>query len=267
MRPSRVITKVTTPTAPAHEADAERRHEHRFQVSESIARLVMRTTANNLPLSRDDRPYQWSTTTYCDTVNWTIFRAAENGSAMQLRIREYHRTRPREVLNPGTAWIEFKDDEQDTSLKERFGVPMDVARSFLRGGTTLPDPEHGLAERAVRLLRDGARPVAVTQYNRLAYNSLDSSLRITADHNLMYFALPWESRGDAADAPSPLGSLLSMEPDVIVEMKWYGDLPHWAVDLHAYLKENTREERPSKFIVAMRWLLGETDGTKKTKKK
>ena len=265
MRPSSVKRKVTTP-APAHETDAERRHEHRFQVSESIARLVMRTTANNLPLSRDDRPYQWSTTTYCDTVAWSIFRAAEKGSAMQLRIREYHRTRPREVLNPGTAWIEFKDDEQDTSLKERFGVSMEVARSFLRGDTTLPE-DHGLAERASLLLRDGARPVAVTQYNRLAYNSLDSSLRITADHNLMYFALPWETRDDGDTEPSPLGSLLAMEPDVIVEMKWYGELPHWAVDLHAYLKESTREERPSKFIVAMRWLLGETDGTKKSKKK
>ena len=247
--------KVSTTVSPTHEADAERRHEHRFQVSESIARLVMRTTANNLPLSRDDRPYQWSTTTYCDTLNWAIFRGAQKGSAMQLRIREYHRTRPREVLNPGAAWIEFKDDEEDTSLKERFGVPMDVARSFLRGESALPE-YHGLAERATRLLKDGARPVAVTQYNRLAYNSLDSSLRITADHNLMYFALPWEARDDE-DAPSPLGSLLAMEPDVIVEMKWYGALPHWAVDLHAYLKENTREDRPSKFIVAMRWLLGE----------
>ena len=125
----------------------------------------------------------------------------------------------------------------------------------------------GLAQRASLLLHEGARPVAVTQYNRLAYNSLDSSLRITADHNLMYFALPWEARADTDDAPSPLGSLLAMEPNVIVEMKWYGELPHWAVDLHAYLKENTHDERPSKFIVAMRWLLGETDGTKKTKKK
>src|SRR5207237_214608 len=117
--------------------------------------------------------------------------------------------------------------------------------------------DHGLAERATVLLHEGARPVAVTQYNRLAYNSLDSSLRITADHNLMYFALPWETRGDGDSEPSPLGSLLAMEPDVIVEMKWYGELPHWAVDLHAYLKESTREERPSKFIVAMRWLLAD----------
>ena len=263
MRPSKVSAKVTTAAAPAHETDAERRHEHRFQVSESIARLVMRTTANNLPLSRDDRPYQWSTTTYCDTVSWSIFRAAEKGSAMQLRIREYHRTRPHDVMNPGTAWIEFKDDERDTSLKERFGVPMEVARSFLRGEATLPDPDHGLAERAAGLLREGARPVAVTQYNRLAYNALDSSLRITADHNLMYFALPWEARADAEDVPSRLGSLLAMEPDVIVEMKWYGELPHWAVDLHQYLKENTKEERPSKFIVAMRHLLGENGAAKK----
>jgi hypothetical protein len=266
MRPSSASSQLPTPSA-AHETDAERRHEHRFQVSESIARLVLRTTANNLPLSRDDRPYQWSTTTYCDTLSWSIFRAAEKGSAMQLRIREYHRTRPTEVLNPGTAWIEFKDDENDTSLKERFGVPMDLARSFLRGEARLADADHGLAERAAKLLRDGARPVAVTQYNRLAYNSLDSSLRITADHNLMYFALPWETRSDADDAPTRLGTLLAMEPDVIVEMKWYGELPHWAVDLHAYLKENTREERPSKFIVAMRWLLGEIDGTRKPKKK
>src|SRR5438034_11482807 len=108
MRPSRVSTKVPTTTAPAHEADAERRHEHRFQVSESIARLVMRTTANNLPLSRDDRPYQWSTTTYCDTVAWSIFRAAEKGSAIQLRIREDYRTRPRRALNPWASGLELQ---------------------------------------------------------------------------------------------------------------------------------------------------------------
>jgi hypothetical protein len=181
---------------------------------------------------------------------------------MQLRIREYHRTRPTHVLNPGTAWIEFKDDEDDTSLKERFGVPMEVARSFLRRGPSRPDLDHGLAERAGRLLQDGARPIVVTQYNRLAYNSPDSSLRITADHNLMYFALPWETRDDEDEAPYPLGTLLSMEPNVIVEMKWYSDLPHWAIDLHQYLKENTKDERPSKFIVAMRWLLGETGAAK-----
>ena len=254
---------MTSKVVAAHEADAERRHEHRFQVSESIARLVMRTTANNLPLSRDDRPYQWSTTTYCDTVGWSIYRSAQHGSAMQLRIREYHRTRPREVLGPGTAWIEFKDDEEDTSLKERYGVAMEVARSFLRGEPAISDLDHGLAERAAQLLKEGARPVCVTQYNRLAYSSLDSSIRITADHNLMYFGLPWEARDDKEEDPSPLGSLLGMEPDVIVEMKWYSDLPHWAVDLHQYLKENTKEERPSKFIVAMRHLLGENGAAKK----
>src|SRR5437660_12596321 len=104
MRPSSVKRRVTTP-APAHETDAERRHEHRFQVSESIARLVMRTTANNLPLSRDDRPYEWCTRAYCDSVAWSIFRAAETGSAMQLRIRGYDRTGRGAVRNRGMGGI------------------------------------------------------------------------------------------------------------------------------------------------------------------
>src|SRR5438093_2919736 len=151
-------------------------------------------------------------------------------------------------MSPGMAWIEFKDDEEDTSLKERYGDPMEVARSFLRGDSGLLDLDHGLGERGSKLLRAGARPIVVTQYNRLAYSSLDSSLRITADHNLMYFALPWETNDDRND-PTPLGTLLAMEPNVIVEMKWYGELPHWAVDLHQYLKENAKEDRPSKFIV------------------
>src|SRR5947199_10004018 len=119
---------------------------------------------------------------------------------------------------------------------------MDVARSLLRGEAALPEPDHGLAERATVLLREGARPVAVTQYNRLAYNSLDSSLRITADHNLMYFALPWETRDDGDTEPSPLGSLLAMEPDVSAEMKWYAQLPHWSADLHPYPQHSTRDE-------------------------
>ena len=181
---------------PAHEADSERRHEHRFLVTENVARLIMRTTANNLPLSRDDRPYQWSTTTYCDTVDWAIYRNAQKSAAMQLRIREYHRTRPSHVLNPGTAWIEFKDDEEDTSLKERWGVPMEVARAFLRGEPALPDLERGLAERAARLLKAGARPVVVTQYNRLAYNSLDSRM-----------GLPLELRAFTVMVVGGMGSL------------------------------------------------------------
>jgi len=238
--------------------DAERRHEHRFLVNEGVARLVMRTTANNLPLARDDRPYQWSTTTYCDTPDWAVYRAGKSGAAMQLRLREYHRTRPRDVFGSGTLWIEFKDDDEETSLKERFGVTNALARSFLRGEHVLPEDERRLGERAQELLANGARPVVVTQYNRLAYSSLDSSLRVTADHNLMYMALPWTSR-DTGEATA-LGPMLGMEPRVVIEMKWYGELPHWASDLHEYLKRESVGERPSKFMIAVGLLLGETDG-------
>ena len=100
--------------------------------------------------------------------------------------------------------------------------------------------------------------MVVTQHNRLAYSSLDSSLRVTADHNLMYMALPWTS-SDTGEATA-LGPMLGMEPRVVIEMKWYGELPHWASDLHEYLKRESVGERPSKFMIAVGLLLGETDG-------
>ena len=69
------------------------RHEDRFIASEELARLAMRTAGSHLQLAHDDRPYQWSTTAYCDTYDWAIFCAAEAGQALRLRFREYHRTR------------------------------------------------------------------------------------------------------------------------------------------------------------------------------
>ena len=45
--------------------------------------------------------------------------------------------------------------------------------------------------------------------------------------------------------------------DVVIEMKWIGELPNWAEELHGYLRERAPADRPSKFVVAMRHLLGE----------
>jgi hypothetical protein len=43
---------------------------------------------------------------------------------------------------------------------------------------------------------------------------------------------------------------------VVVEVKWFDELPPWAVELHSFLKQEAPDERPSKFIVGMRHLLG-----------
>ncbi len=237
-------------------SDTARRNEHRFLVNEAVARLALRTSATYLPLDRDDRPYQWSTTTYLDTTGWRVFRAAESGEALQLRVREYHRTRPGEILAGETVYLEMKDDSASTSFKERYEVPTQSLPAYLRGEQKLPPDENGLVARADKTIAGGVRPVVVTQYNRIAYSAPDGSIRITADHNLMYLAVPWISYGDDA-MPCRIGPVIAHEPGVIIEVKWLDELPRWADELYAYIRGHMVNERPSKFVVAMRHLLGE----------
>ena len=238
--------------------DTDRRKEHRFLVNESVARLALRTGGTYLALDREDRPYQWSTTTYCDTYDWRIFRANESGHALQIRLREYHRTRPREILAGGAVFLEMKDDASDTSFKERYSIPASGVPAYLRGEQAPPADAFGMVARASELIATGVRPVVVTQYNRIAYAAHDKSVRITADHNLLYLAVPWVAN-DESSIPCRIGPVIAREPRVVIEVKWYEDLPHWADELYGYLREHMVSERPSKFVVAMRHLLGEQE--------
>ena len=239
-------------------ADHEPRKEHRFLVNESVARLALRTAGTYLPLDREDRPYQWSTTTYCDTYDWQVLNAERSGHATQLRLREYHRTRPNEVFASESLFLEMKDDSPDAGAKERYVVPTAQVPSYLRGESTIDEPDNPVVSRIATLVSAGVRPVVVTQYNRIAHSAPDGSVRITADHNLMYLAIPWESNTDDS-VPTRLGPVLSREPGVIIEVKWFDKLPHWADELYGYVREHMVNERPSKFVIAMQHLLGETE--------
>lgn len=236
-------------------SESQPRREDRFIASEELARLVMRTAGSHLQLARDDRPYQWSTTVYCDTYDWSIYRAAEAGEALRLRFREYHRTRPDEAFNSARLWLELKEDTAETSRKERFEIAGDVVPAFLRGEAALTEASATLGRRAAELVRAGAHPVVVTQYNRLAYAGPEDHIRITADHNLIYLAVAWASNADDA-IPVRIGPILARETDVVIEMKWFGALPAWADELHGYLRQRAPADRPSKFVVGMRHLLG-----------
>ena len=239
-------------------AGSEPRKEHRFLVNESVARLALRTAATYLPLDREDRPYQWSTTTYCDTYDWKVLNAEKKGHATQLRLREYHRTRPNDVLASDSVFVEMKDDAPDAGTKERYLVPTGEVMSYLRGERTIETANNVLAPRIAALVKAGVRPVVVTQYNRIAHSSADGSVRITADHNLMYLAIPWEANTDDA-IPTKIGPVLGREPGVVIEVKWFDLLPHWADELYGYIREHMANERPSKYVIAMHHLLGEVD--------
>ena len=242
------------------DTDHEPRKEHRFLVNEAVARLALRTASTYLTLDRDDRPYQWSTTTYCDTYDWQVLRAEQSGHATQLRLREYHRTRPNEAFGGETLFLEMKDDSPDAGMKERFIVPTREVMGYLRGERTIDAGENPLVPRMRDLVTAGVRPVVVTQYNRIAYAALDGTVRITADHNLMYLAIPWQANSDDA-IPSRIGPVIEREPGVVIEVKWFDELPHWADELYGYIREHMVNERPSKYVIAMRHLLGEQERT------
>jgi hypothetical protein len=236
----------------------EPRKEHRFLVNEAVARLALRTAGTYLPLDREDRPYQWSTTTYCDTYDWRVLRAEKEGHATQLRLREYHRTRPDEAFGSEALYLEMKDDSPDAGRKERYLVQTNDVMGYLRGERQIEAGPDTLVPRMKELVQLGVRPVVVTQYNRIAYSSPDGSVRITADHNLMYLAIPWQANSDDA-IPARVGPVIEREPGVIIEVKWFEALPHWADELYSYVREHMVNERPSKYVVAMRHLLGEQE--------
>jgi VTC domain-containing protein len=236
----------------------EPRKEHRFMVNEAVARLALRTAGTYLPLDREDRPYQWSTTTYCDTYDWQILKAEKTGHATQIRLREYHRTRPSDVFAGEQIFLEMKDDSPDAGMKERYVVPTRDVPSYLRGDRKLDPEDNTLVPRMDALVKIGVRPVVVTQYNRIAYTAADASVRITADHNLMYLAIPWQSNSDES-IPCRIGPVIEREPGVIIEVKWFEKLPHWADELYSYIREHMVDERPSKYVVAMNHLLGEQE--------
>jgi hypothetical protein len=236
----------------------EPRKEHRFMVNEAVARLALRTAGTYLPLDREDRPYQWSTTTYCDTYDWQILKAEKTGHATQIRLREYHRTRPNDVFAGEQIFLEMKDDSPDAGMKERYVVPTRDVPSYLRGDRKLAEEGNTLVPRMDALVKLGVRPVVVTQYNRIAYTASDASVRITADHNLMYLAIPWQANTDES-IPCRLGPVIEREPGVIIEVKWFEKLPHWADELYSYIREHMVNERPSKYVVAMNHLLGEQE--------
>lgn len=229
------------------------RSEMRFLVPRVMARDADRLARANLKLGDVEADSPWYTTTYCDTRDRSIYRSAERGSGALLRLREYHPRRPERALASRRIWIEWKDEGKERSRKQRLIVhPVDVG-PFLRGeGATTGRIE--LGPTAGDLFSRGLGPVVVTQCRRVAYSSRRDDIRITLDHELTYYAPEDADRPEPT--PCPLGPILAREPDIVVELKWQQVLPEWLADLLAELRQRT-EDRPPKFVVAMRHLLGD----------
>lgn len=227
------------------------RAELRFLVPRAIAQEADRLARASLLLGDVEADAPWYTTTYCDTSDHRLYRAAERGHGTLLRFREYHPRRPERALASRRIWIEWKEEGRERSKKQRVIVgPGDVG-PFLRGQRAGTDRiEIGEASRD--LFARGLRPVVVTQCRRVAYSSRRDDIRITFDHELTYLAP--EDAGTLDPTPCSLGAILAREPDMVVELKWQQVRPDWLTQLLAELRDRA-EDRPPKFVVAMRHLL------------
>ena len=228
------------------------RSQKRFLVDEDQARAVMQAVGRNLEPARDDGLFPWRITTYCDTPDWRLYRSAEAGAGTRLRFREYHMIRPDEAFGSATTWLESKEN-LPLECKARVRVSSSAIPALLRGDAKLPAALNWLGEQFQLLVAAHARPVLVTRYCRVAYAAPGDRIRITADYDLSYLAIPWAANDDGA-VPCRIGPVLGTESGTVIEIEYSHELPDWAVAILASLSEPTSGERPSKFVVGVRHL-------------
>jgi len=240
-------TESLSPTEPVSSAgivvdrrDTAKRNELRFLVAEEDARRALGVAARELR-RLDERP--WYTTTYCDTPDRSVYRAALAHDGVMLRIREYADARPERILGGPLVWIEWKRETASESQKWRFVTTPDQVRATLRGDG-----------RAFAGWPRDIEPVVVTQCRREAYESRRGEVRVTADREVAY------RRVSANGDKSLLGPAIGQEEGVLVEVKWLDTLPEWTERLIHELRDRSAEY-PAKFLVAMHHLLSSPPST------
>jgi hypothetical protein len=220
--------------------------------------------ANRLPGAE-----HFVTTIYFDTRSRSYYRAAQQDqrSNIKLRAKEYYdlhpslaelATDPEQILRyQPWLWFELKRREGQVTSKRRFRFPK-VAAASLFEQQTVPDvlspsaEERADAQALIAHVRAQTEPVvpsAVVNYRRLAFQNPDSTLRVTVDLGLAYFAVPVDLfRRTRPLSRSELGAPAAAEPRVVIEVKRRGALPDWLGALLASVGGNATHF--SKFVAA-----------------
>ncbi|HEY6077222.1 MAG TPA: VTC domain-containing protein [Polyangiaceae bacterium] len=188
------------------------------------------------------------TTIYFDTPSRAYFTAARANrhSHVKLRAKEYYdlhpalaelATDPEQILHHQPwLWFELKRREGLITSKRRFRFPKAAAASLFRErerDVALPGDAAELAEaRAlidhVRAQSESIAPSAVVNYRRSSFQNADSTLRVTVDLGLAYFAVPSDVFERARPlARGELGRPLGVERRAVVEVKRLLPEPEW----------------------------------------
>jgi hypothetical protein len=199
--------------------------------------------ANRLPGAE-----HFVTTIYFDTPSRSYFRASQHSqhSNLKIRAKEYYdlhpslaelATDPEQILRyQPWLWFELKRREGLVTSKRRFRFPKAAAATLFEQRLAPELPSAGAEERAdaealiahVRAQSESVSPSALVNYRRLSFQNADSTLRVTVDLGLSYFAVPADLfRRPRPLSRSELGKPVGLEPRAVVEVKQRGPLPPW----------------------------------------
>lgn len=202
--------------------------------------------ANRLPGAE-----HFVTTIYFDTPTRAYFKAARlnQQSNLKIRAKEYYdlhpslaelATDPSQILRyQPWLWFELKRREGVVTSKRRFRFPKAAAATLFDQHHTPELPSQDATERAdadaliahVRSQAEPVEPSAIVNYRRLSFQSSDSTLRVTLDLGLSFFAVPSDLfRRTRPLSRHELGRPAGVEPRVVVEIKRRCSLPAWLTD-------------------------------------
>lgn len=188
------------------------------------------------------------TTIYFDTPSRAYFEAARSNrqSNVKLRAKEYYdlhpalaevATDPEQILHHQPwLWFELKRREGLITSKRRFRFPKAAAASLFRERERDVLVPGDAAERAearaliehVRAQPESIAPSAVVNYRRSSFQNADSTLRVTIDLGLSFFAAPSDLFERARPlARGELGVPLARESRAVVEVKHRVPPPDW----------------------------------------
>lgn len=220
--------------------------------------------ANRLPGAQ-----HFVTTIYFDTPSRSYYAAARGNrqSNVKVRAKEYYdlhptlaevATNPEQILRyQPWLWFELKRREGLITSKRRFRFLKAAAASLFRERSSsdlaLPDgAEREDAEALIEHVRAQAetiQPSTLVNYRRLSFQNDDSTLRVTIDLGLSFFAVPPDLFERARPlSRSALGQAAGVEPRAVVEVKRLAALPDWLSEVLREAAGNAASF--SKFVAA-----------------
>jgi hypothetical protein len=227
--------------------------------------------ANGLP-----GPQHFVTTIYFDTPSRLQYRNALHDVLhnIKLRAKEYYDEHPTLTEVASSAddmvsyrpwlWFELKRRAGQRTEKYRFRVSKPDAPRFFEVGlaaavaAAVGDEDRGLGKMAeyCRELGEPLSASCLVNYRRLAWQNENSTLRVTVDLGVAYYAPPpdlWNRK--RALSRSTLGVARAAEPGLVIEVKLRDSFPAWLEQtLHA---AGAVETVFSKFLRASRAVHGD----------